>query len=846
MIRAKFLCVMCAAVLLEAAIAEEPSGFSNKTLFAVGQSHIDAAWRWPWAETHEVLDNTFRQACDFMDEMAQFTFTQSSAAYFEDVERRNPALFDRIKKRVAEGRFELVGGMWVEPDCNLPSGESLVRQFLYGQDYFQQTFGKTCHIGWILDSFGMPATFPQIAAKSGMDGLVFVRCGPDTPTFMWEGPDGTQLLTYAPEAIRKAVEDIPGDPLRSADGLQKVFEAAYRVSNTDAFMYPYGVGDHGGGPTRREIGLFLMLAQMPGAPKVRFARAAETFEYFRSQKDKLPVLRGEFNPVFEGCYTTHANVKRRNRKGEILLQNAEKLSVMAAQAAPDFRYPGRTISLTWRPLLFNQFHDILPGTCIREAYDEADALFDQVERVGQALCETSMRAIAETLDTQAQEGRPVVVFNTLSWPRSGLVTVKLDYDTKPKRLEVCDAEGNTWPAQLAGDKEWYETFYRCDVSFVACDVAPFSAKCFWVRELRDDAPLVESGVKLDGFTLQNDRLRVSVSKETGLVTSIYDKRLQREVLADQAPGGNALSLQSDDNSPGNFWGWYTSWSMKLTGEPRVFSKPFSVEEMWRGPVAAAVRVRSIEGNSRFEQMIVLAEGSPYVEFRTVADWREHRTILRVRFPVAIRADTYTAHIPYGTIARPADGQEMPAQRWIDLSSADWGVALLNDCKYGQAVEDSTLRLSLLRSSTDPDPVADVGLNEFSYALLPHAGDWRNGDVMRAADEFNVPLLAMAAERHSGQRPLPPLCIVDAPNIFVETVKEAEDGNGIIVRLYEAHGAATRAALTVVGRWVEAKETDLIERSVRDLAVNPSERGASIALELSAYEIKTVRIVQARE
>ncbi|MBI4559868.1 MAG: alpha-mannosidase [Candidatus Hydrogenedentes bacterium] len=838
--RACFVAVAILCVLSIPAYSETPPDFSAKYVFAVGQSHIDAAWRWPWAETHEVLDDTFRQACDFMDEIPDFTYTQSSAAYFQDVERRNPELFARIKKNVAAGRFELVGGTWVESDLNIPSGEALVRQFLYGQKYFQEKFGVVCKIGWAPDTFGIPATYPQIAAKSGMDAMLFVRCGPDTPTFIWEGPDGTRLLTYSPEVLRKGLDDLDVNPFASLDNMKKLFEMVYRLSNTDAFMFPYGVGDHGGGPTRTWITMLKGIGQLPGGPKMHLSTAQQAFEHLAKSRESLPVLKREFNPTFEGCYTAHSDMKRRNRKNEILLQDAEKLSAMAMVNCK-MSYPGKIVAALWEPVLFNQFHDILPGTAVREAYEEADSLYDHVERVGNDLCAMAKETIAGGLDTQTQEGLPVVVFNTLSWTRSGAVTVKLDYPKAPKRLVARDAAGNSWPAQVVDAKDWYEkAFYRCSVRFVARDVPPFSAKCFWISEPpAGDEPAAM--VSLQDWTIENEYLRATLNPETGFLSSVFDKQQSREMLGETAPDkteGNVFTLQEDNESPGNFWGWYTSWRMKLLGEPRRFGKPVSVEPLWKGPVSAAFRVRYVEGNSRFEQDVILSDGVPWIEFHTVADWREHRTTLRVQFPVSVQGETYTAHIPYGVISRPCDGAEMPAQRWIDLSGPQGGVALLNDCKYGQGVERSTLRLTLLRSSTDPDPVADVGLNEFTYALLTHAGDWRTANVMRAADELNVPLLALAAERHPGPYPGAPLFEIAADNVIIETVKNAEDARGIVIRLYETSGERIDTELVCSAPWTKVEETDFLERKQRDIAAALVGAQLRVPITLGPHEIKT--------
>jgi alpha-mannosidase len=816
-------------------------------VFLIGQSHIDAAWLWPWAETHQILDDTFRQACDFMEEFDFFRYAQTSAAYFQDVERRNPVLFARIQKAVAAGRWEMLGGSWVESDMNMPSGEALVRQFLYGQRYFQEKFGVACTVSWVPDAFGMPASLPQILKKSGMDSLYFLRCAPKTAAFLWEGLDGTRLLSYSPEIIDFEFEDVNNLPFGEPTALCALMQGLFDKSNTNALVELYGIGDHGGGPTRQAITVFRRIAELPGMPQMHFATARQTMDYLQTQQDKLPVVSGELNPIFPGCFAGHADVKQRNRRNEILLQDAEKLSVMAGLVGS--AYPAKLIAQTWEPLLFNQFHDILPGTAVREAYQEADALYDQVEETGNRLCKSAMKAVAVQMDTQVREGYPVVVFNTLGWTRSDVVTVKLDYDEKPQRqrLLVSDEAGAVWPAQVIGDEKVYETFYRCDVRFVAKHVPPFGAKCFWVIEAGGmDGPLTGTDVTLSDMTMENEFLRIVVDKATGCLASVFDKRLNHDTLGEPAVGssaarplGNLLTLQVDDNSPGDFWGHYTAEDIKLAGPPSPLGPPVSVEALWPGPVAAAIRVRYEFGNSRLEQDISLTAGSPLVCFDTTVDWREHRKMLSVCFPSSARAETYTAHIPFGALARPCDGLEMPAQRWIDLSDSNGGLAVVNDSKYGQSVEGSTLRVTLLRGSTDPDPVADVGLHVFAYALCPHAGDWRSAGLMRTADGFNAPLRAAAAERHPGQPPAPSLCVVDTPNVTVETIKGSEDGTGVVVRLYETAGQAATTTLAMPDRWTNVSETDLIERPQQEIAVERTGSVLRIPVDIKPCEILTL-------
>ena len=817
---------------------------------AVGNSHIDMAWLWPWTETVEVVRNTFRTALDLMREYPDFRFAMSSARTYSWMEEKYPDLFKEIKQRVQEGRWEIVGGMWVEPDLNMPGGESLVRQILTGKRYFQQEFGVDVKIGWNPDSFGYSWQLPQIYKKSGIDYFVTQKLYWNDTTkfphklFWWEAPDGSRLLAYIPHDYANDT-----DPVKMATDLAAFAPAMY-VSDPAGgreMMYLYGVGDHGGGPTRSMVDTAKRWMTSDAVyPQLRFGTARGFFDNLQKSSANLniPTWRNEiYFEYHRGVMTTQAETKRRIRKAEELLLNAEKFSAISGLYGRS--YPAEEFDGAWKDLLFDDFHDIFPGSGIAVNYLDAKRNLENVERTGNEILGGSLREIAARINTSGP-GVPVVAFNSLSWPRREVTEITVQLPAPTRQIEVVDGSGKPVPSQLLSmDAATNRALLLAQVS-----VPSLGYKTYYVRPAVKAAAASSSVMRGSVDILENERVRVKVDTKTGCITSLFDKRSNSETLApaETDTGGPKDSicgnlLQAFRDKPKDFDAWNIDadfekehWDLTTADEVGLLES---------GPLRGIIRVKKHFQNSTFVQDIIITAGSARVDVRMNADWREKHILLKVAFPVKARSDTATFEIPYGTIERPTTRNtpaekaqfEVPALQWADLSDAQHGFSLLNDCKYGYDARGNVLRLSLLRSPEWPDPHADEGKHEFTYSLFPHPGTWREAQTVRRGYELNYPLLSRQAERHQGLlKDEFSFLKVSAENIVVTAVKKAEDDGGLIVRFYEWAGTAADVKLQLPAGVAAAAETDLMERKIADLPVEPG----SALIATKPYEIRTVR------
>ncbi len=804
---------------------------------AVGNAHIDMAWLWPWTETVEVTRNTFASVLRLMQEFPDFTFAHSSARAYAWMEEKYPALFEEIRRRVKEGRWEIVGGMWVEPDLNLPDGESLVRQLLLSKRYFQEKFGVDVRVGWNPDSFGYNWQLPQIYKRAGVDYFVTQKLGwNDTnkfphKLFWWEAPDGSRVLTFFPHDYVNTL-----NPVRMADDLAD----AVRRTGLNRMLHLYGVGDHGGGPTRQMLESHRRW-QSPSALYPRLALGT-TLRFFESvQKElgtlALPVWRDElYLEYHRGTYTTQAHTKKNNRRNEALLLNAERFSSLASllRAAS---YPQRELNASWQLLLFNQFHDILPGSGIAPVYVDADRDHAHIQRVAAELLNSALTEIAARIDTRGP-GVPLVVFNPLAWRRTDVVEAEVRLPGVATSLEVRAPGTGTVPAEVVSrDPDTQRVRFR----FLARALPSLGYKVFHV--VNATTPKSAAGATsllATRDTLENEFLRLRIDLKSGCITSLFDKASGRERLA---PGACGNLLQAFRDKPRDWDAWNID--ADLENEKWDLDQAETVELVEQGPVRAAIRVVKKFGDSRFTQDITLYAGIPRADIRTEADWHEEHVLLKAAFPVAARSDFAAFEIPYGSIQRPTTRRtpeeqakfEVPALRWADLSDASGGLSLLNDSKYGYDAKGNVLRLSLLRSPTWPDPNADRGHHQFTYSLYPHAGSWIAAGTVERGYELNYPLLVVAADSHAGSLPASYSFATLAPeNVILTALKRAEDDDSWLVRFYEYAGRETLVRLRLPGA-VRAWETDLMEKDERPLEVQSGE----ILVPTRPYEIKTVRV-----
>jgi alpha-mannosidase len=804
------------------------------TAHLVGHAHIDLSWLWRWEETvADIATFTFRGTLAQMDKLPGLTFAQSQAAIYEAVEKDYPELFQRIARKVKEGTWVPVGGMWVEPDLNMPDGESLARQLLYGKRYFLDKFGVDVKVGWNPDSFGHNGQLPQILRRAGIDSYVFERCppGPDpTPFFWWEGLDGSRLLGYVP----------PGWYLVDLrEGVRKILEDARKNTGVKDFLLLYGAGDHGGGPRDTDIAAIKKYRNDPNEPRLVFDVPERYFKKIAEKAADFPVVKRELNFTFPACYTTQAETKKNNRQLESLLLAAENFSAVAVTSGYRDYYPERDLDEAWKIVLRNQFHDILDGSSIGPVYDEVAGFYGQARQRGERALDFSLETISNAIDTRG-EGFPVVVYNPLSWERTepAFAEVVVPPDAKTARawdgaVRITDSEGNGVPVQVLEKRaEGGATVFR--VVFTAEAVPSLGYKLYRVIP-SEKAWSGENTLRAGARELENEFLRVRLDAKTGWVKSLFDKTAKREVLA-----GPANVLEAIEDEPESMSAWELG--LKDTvGRAGEGGAAFELVE--RGPVRVVLRVKSRFRDSIFEQDLTLYRGLPRLDCRLRLDWRERNIMIKAAFPLDLKAPAARFEIPYGSIVRPADGTEVPALRWVDVSeeSGEYGVSLLNDCKYGFDVKGNVMRMSVVHGATSPDPEADRGRHELLYSLLPHRGDWKSAETTRRGMELGRPLIVRVPLVHGGTLPkIHSFVRVEPGNVVLSALKK-EIGyaeRGLILRLYEIQGEKTEARVEFP--WpVEAEETDLIERP----AGKPVGSGTAISVPLAPYEIKTIRVTR---
>ncbi|MGA7162004.1 MAG: glycoside hydrolase family 38 C-terminal domain-containing protein, partial [Bacteroidota bacterium] len=721
-----------------------------------------------------------------------------AAVYYDWMKQKYPDVFKRITQRVKDGRWEVVGGMWVEPDCNLPSGESWMHHLLISKKYFQKELGVDVKIGWNPDSFGYNWNMPEFYQNAGIDAFITQKLGwNDTNifpyrVFWWQGPDGSRILTYFPYDY---VNEI-AQPFQLADWMRQ-FEANTGFTR---MMVLFGVGDHGGGPTNEMLDRIERLKHLDIYPNVEYCSATQYLDWLKKQNpDEIPTWKDElYLEYHRGTYTTQANMKEFNRKNEVLLTNAEKFSTLAMMYGK--AYDQDLLNGAWKDVLFNQFHDILPGSGIRENYIDATEKHRDAEKRGSFVLKKSLETMASNINTsKITKGTPVIVFNALSWERTDVATVELpEGDTS--QYAIFETTGKEIPSQIVNNG-----VLERELLFVAQKIPSFGYKTFEMRKQNPSIKPITGGDT--ALTIENQYFRVTVGRDSGWVTSILNKVDKREALDGN---GNRLELLEDKPKQ------WDAWNLGLTGKEYP-STLRSVEVVERGPVRSVIRVvHDCLGpsfhrdyptpdfpSSFFTQDIILYDGIYRVDFKTDADWWEEHTMLKVAFPVAVSDSVATYEIPYGTIQRSTLMQnswerarvEVPAERWADLSGNGVGVSLLNKSKYGYDIKGNTMRLSLLRSTIWPDPTADRGKHSMEYSLFPHPGDWKESNTELVGYEINNPLIVVTTGVRKGKLLTSGSLIELGPQSLILTVlKKAEDSDAWIVQWYETHGEDTEAVL----------------------------------------------------
>lgn len=837
------------------------------TLHLTGNSHIDAAWLWPWTETVDVVKRTFSTALQLMNEYPDYTYTQSAAQYNEWIADKYPAMNDEIKQRIKEGRWEVVGGMWVEPDLNLPDGESQVRSILLGKRFFQQQYGVDVRIGWNPDSFGYNWQMPQIYKRSGIDYFVTQKMAwNDTnqlpfKLFWWQSPDGSKVLNYFPH-------DYANDNLNPVRLASDFAAARKRAPGLTEMMDLYGIGDHGGGPTRAILDEGVHWAQPDKVfPKVKFGTAqtfftsveqqiaptspewnyismAKGYKYPSAEPGKVSIPTWNDEMYFEyhrGIMTTQANHKRNMRDSEIWTLNAEKYASLAWLSGD--AYPTAELNDAWKEITFNQFHDLAAGSGIGVIYKDAQKDYDQVRWATNEISESALKTLAAQVDTRVAPERtavPVLVFNPLGWSRSGPVTVSVQMPAaSPNGVEVFDSEDRRVPATIVSADAKTNTY---QLLIAATDVPSMGYRLLHVVAASAPPKPITSDLKANALTLENSNLRVTVDATTGCITSLYDKRSSFESLAAGACGNQ---LQTFKDTPKNYDAWNIDSGTLDHFTP--IEQADSVKLVESNPLRAVIRVTRTWQSSHFVQDIILYASSPTVDVENDIDWHETHVLLKAAFPLAASAPQATYEIPYGTIERPTTRTnsweqarfEVPAMRWADLGDGSHGFSLINDSKYGYDDAGNVLRLSLLRSPTWPDPEADRGHHHFGYQLYPHAGTWQQALTERAGYDYNYKLQAAQVAAHTGTLPAEHSFLTVTPeNVVLTAVKKAEDSNALILRVFEWAGKRTELSFTVPAGAVSATETNLMEKPTGSpLAVT----GDVVKVPINPFEILSLQV-----
>jgi alpha-mannosidase len=795
-----------------------PAG--TRLLHMIGNAHIDPVWLWRWPDGLHEVRATFASALALMEEYPELVFTCDSVAYLAWIEEVDPGLFAAIGRRVAEGRFCVVGGWWIEPDCNIPSGESFVRQGLYGQRFLAQHFGSAATSGCNVDPFGHCATLPQILAKSGMDSYAFLRPEPkekDLPgeCFWWAARDGSRVLAYR---IPYGYTGPAGDLERFVDRVLERFPAG-----AGGLMVFYGVGNHGGGPTRANLDSIRRLDEERAGLSLRCSTMRRYFDDVIAGGAALPTYTGDLQHHAVGCYSAHSGVKRWNRRAESMLGRAEKLASVA-HVLTGMAYPGERLAEAWKLVLFNQFHDTLAGTAIPSAYEDSRDDYGRASSIAAEVANLSIQRVGNEVAIPYEEDMvPLIVVNTLPWTVSRPVELELE-GTSSADVVASGLDGGTVLCQRIQAEATVGGRHRRIA--LGVEVPPLGYRIVRLLPAPDapaadspaaDAPAADSpaadapaasrrlagGGASDELVLDNGLLRVEVDPATGWLASLHDEALDMQLVPEK-PGAHAVVVLDRSDTWGHDVERYDDYAGCFACT--------SVRRLEDGPVRSALRIESAFAGSTLVEDLILAAGARHLEVRVTLDWHERQRLLKLRFPAALRRPRATFSVPYGFIERACDGHEEPSQAWVDVSGeladgrpAGWSV--INDAKYGHDVTGSEIGMTAARSPVyawhDPkqlDPAArydhlDQGEQRFSYGLVPHAGDWRRAGTVRLAEELNQPPEALPEHAHPGS--LPPSAsygAVRGGSVLLSVLKLAEDGDGLIVRAVETDGVETVAQL----------------------------------------------------
>lgn len=850
------------------------------TVTCVGHSHIDMAWLWRYSATREKASRTFTTVLNLMRQFPEYVYMHTSPQLYKFLKEDYPEIFEEVKKRIEDGQWEITGGMWVEADTNLTSGESLARQFLFGKRYMMEEFGKDSTVTWLPDVFGYSGALPQIMKLSDMNYFMTTKISWNQynhfphDTFMWKGIDGSEIFTHfitTPEDGswyytyngKIDPEEIPG-----------IWKMYKDKDKNDELLLSFGWGDGGGGPTKDMLEHARVMKNVPGIPKVRIDSSENYFERIGSKinRDELSVWDGElYFEYHRGTYTSQAQIKKQNRMAENMMHNIEFLSAFADLVCEEEMYPKEEINALWEPVLLNQFHDVLPGSSIRQVYEDCDIMYDDIRKKGEELIGRAVCRLSEKWGLAENE---FPVFNTIGWTRDAAVFLPYSDKVTPNTVftcqnEICDSQAEEkgmlvlvknipaygfttvrTSAEVSGSSETSglpdasglsETSGSSDASGLSKADAASGANAVAAG---DSAKTPEKAVLVTENSMENANLRAELN-ENGEIISLYDKKNGREI-------GCGMPMNvfcAFEDKPMRF----DAWDIDIFYREKPYGK-FSLtsrEIVEDGGLRAVIRQTWIFNKSTLTQDMILDKDADTLAFKTHVDWKEKQVLLKVMFPVDIRAVNAAYEIQYGNIERPTHVNtewdyakfEVCAHKWADLSEGGYGVSILNDCKYGHDIHQNNIALTLIKSSIRPDETAGRSrAHEFTYAIYPHLGGFRECDVQKRATELNLPVIEGGFGKKDGDFAAETAGLVrtESDHIVIDTVKRAEDENAVIVRFYEYKNQKDPAvSLTFAYPVKKAVVVNLIERELPEEAADV--QGTAAAVSMHGYEVKTLKI-----
>ena len=806
------------------------------TVYGVGHSHIDMAWLWRLNATREKASRTFSTVLNLMKQYPEYRFMHTSPQLYKFMKEDYPEIFSQVKEKIEEGQWEITGGMWVEPDTNIPSGESLVRQFLYGKRYIREEFGKESSLAWLPDVFGYSAAMPQIMKKCGMKYFMTTKISWNQynhfpyDTFWWKGIDGSEIFTHFITTPEDGSWFYTYNGHMTPEEVTGVWKNYKDKDKNDSLLIAYGWGDGGGGPTREMLENSRVMKNIPGIPRVEMTSAEGYFEkiYEGTKEEELGKWDGElYFELHRGTYTSQAANKKYNRNTEVLLHNIEMLAELETVLGKKGNYPKKKLDEMWERTLLNQFHDILPGSSIRQVYEDTTRDYERIRQEGTKLLQAAGQNLALSIDVDKDS---LVLYNTTGYERSDYVCIP--YGEKITK-GVCFWDKD----RVVKGQDTEEGILLYAEHIPACGYKTFALSSPCDEERKQN----RYEITIDRDHAENRFYEVRFN-ENGEICYLFDKENNRKVTCDSPM--NVFAAYED--KPQRFDAWDVDVYYKEKRYAPFVLKSSEVAEC--GTERAVLRQVWTFNASTVTQDFILYARSRRIDFATTVDWREKQVFFKTYFPVDVHSTEASYEIQFGNIKRPTHTNtewdfarfEVPGHRWADLSEGNYGAALLNDCKYGWDVHENVLGLSLIKSAVRPDETADRRIHTFTYSLFPHKGGNAVREIQREAQNLNMPLLAgMANGNHAGTGAAEfSLVHTDSSHVMIDTIKQSEDGTACVVRLYEFANQADMDVSLVFGIPVKKViETNLCEEEENELELN----GDQIHFGVGCYEIKTFKV-----